>query len=47
VLDRRDGGAYGPADLGRGEAFVDLALAALDVRGSGGGPVDDVTIDLS
>jgi hypothetical protein len=47
VLDRRDGGAYGPADLGRGEAFVDLALAALDVRGSGGGPVEDVTIDLS
>jgi hypothetical protein len=29
VLDRRDGGAYGPADAARAEAFVDLAVMAV------------------
>jgi hypothetical protein len=32
VLDRRDGGAYGPADVNRAELFSELALAALDVE---------------
>ena len=31
VLDRRDGGPYGPADVTRAELFAELALAALDV----------------
>jgi signal transduction protein with GAF and PtsI domain len=31
ILDRRDGGAYGPADVTRAELFSELALAALDV----------------
>ena len=30
VLDRRDGGAFGPDDIERGGAFVELALTALD-----------------
>ena len=34
ILDRLDGGRYGPADVERGLAFADLALAALD-RGAG------------
>jgi tRNA A-37 threonylcarbamoyl transferase component Bud32 len=29
VLDRRDGGAYGPADLPRAQLFADLAVAAM------------------
>jgi hypothetical protein len=33
VLDRRDGEAFGPADVDRGEAFLALVLAALDVSG--------------
>jgi Protein kinase domain/GAF domain len=33
ILDRRDGGAFGPADIDRGEAFLALVLAALDVSG--------------
>jgi predicted Ser/Thr protein kinase len=33
VLDRRDGEAFGPADVDRGEALLALALAALDVSG--------------
>jgi Protein kinase domain/GAF domain len=32
VLDRRDGGAYGPADVTRAELFAELALAALDAE---------------
>lgn len=31
ILDRRDGGAYGPADVSRGLLFADLARAALEV----------------
>src|SRR3954447_12376170 len=31
VLDRRDGGAYGPTDVTRAELFAELAVAALDV----------------
>jgi hypothetical protein len=34
VLDRRDGGAFGPADVERGAAFVALALATLDAYGA-------------
>jgi GAF domain len=33
VLDRRDGEPFGPADLARGGAFVELALAMLDAYG--------------
>jgi predicted Ser/Thr protein kinase len=33
VLDRRDGEAFGPADLARGGAFVELAMAMLDAYG--------------
>ena len=33
VLDRRDGEAFGPADLARGGAFIELALAMLDAYG--------------
>ena len=33
VLDRRDGGAFGPDDIDRGTAFVELALASLDPHG--------------
>ena len=29
VLDRRDGGPYGPSDLARAALFADLAVAAL------------------
>ena len=29
VLDRRDGGPYGPADLPRAQLFADLAVAAM------------------
>jgi hypothetical protein len=31
LLDRRDGGSYGPTDVTRAELFAELALAALDV----------------
>ena len=31
LLDRRDGGSYGPADVTRAALFAELALAALDV----------------
>ena len=34
VLDRRDGGAFGPDDITRGRAFVELALATLDPPGT-------------
>jgi predicted Ser/Thr protein kinase len=34
ILDRIDGGPYGPADVERGRAFAELTLAALD-RGAG------------
>ena len=34
ILDRLDGGRYGPADVERGRAFAELTMAALD-RGSG------------
>ena len=32
ILDRRDGGAYGPADVTRAELFAELALAVLDLE---------------
>jgi hypothetical protein len=32
LLDRRDGGLYGPHDIQRAELFADLAVAALDLR---------------
>ncbi|HEY1277503.1 MAG TPA: protein kinase [Thermoleophilaceae bacterium] len=35
VLDKRDGGGYGPGDVDRMEAFADLALMAVDVQLSG------------
>jgi hypothetical protein len=31
ILDRRDGGSYGPTDVTRAELFAELAIAALDV----------------
>jgi len=31
ILDRRDGGSYGPNDLTRAELFAELAIAAVDV----------------
>ena len=31
VLDRRDGGAYGPNDVSRASLFAELAIAALDI----------------
>jgi len=31
VLDRRDGGAYGPNDVERANLFAELAIAALDI----------------
>ena len=34
ILDRRDGGPYGPADVDRGLLFADLASAALEVVSS-------------
>lgn len=34
VLDRRDGGSYGPGDLERAGLFADLAVAAIADRGS-------------
>ena len=34
ILDRLDGGRYGPGDVERGRAFAELTMAALD-RGSG------------
>ena len=33
ILDRRDGVAFGPADIDRGAAFVELAIATLDSHG--------------
>jgi hypothetical protein len=36
VLDRRDGGAYTPADVPRAQLFADLAVAALPVAPAGG-----------
>ncbi|MGH2950248.1 MAG: protein kinase domain-containing protein [Solirubrobacteraceae bacterium] len=33
VLDRRDGGAFRPEDVVRGQAFVELALALLEAAG--------------
>jgi hypothetical protein len=33
ILDRLDGEPFGPADVDRGRAFADLALAALDPVG--------------
>jgi GAF domain-containing protein len=30
ILDRRDGGSYGPADVTRAELFTELAIHALD-----------------
>ena len=35
VLDRRDGGPYGPDDVVRAQLFADLALAALEVEPEG------------
>jgi eukaryotic-like serine/threonine-protein kinase len=32
ILDRRDGGAYGPADLPRAALFAELTMAALESR---------------
>ena len=32
LLDRRDGGLYGPQDIERAELFADLAVAALDIK---------------
>jgi hypothetical protein len=32
LLDRRDGGLYGPTDVDRAELFADLAVTALDVH---------------
>lgn len=32
VLDRRDGGGYGPADVERARLFAELAVTALDAR---------------
>jgi len=32
LLDRRDGGLYGPQDIERAELFADLAVAALDLK---------------
>ena len=32
ILDRRDGGSYGPTDVTRAELFAELAIAALDVN---------------
>lgn len=32
VLDRRDGGAYGPGDLAKADLFADLAVAAISER---------------
>jgi GAF domain-containing protein len=29
VLDRRDGGSYGPGDLAKADLFADLAVAAI------------------
>jgi Protein kinase domain/GAF domain len=34
LLDRRDGGMYGPEDMDRASLFADLALTALDVEPS-------------
>jgi hypothetical protein len=31
VLDRRDGGAYGPNDVTRAQLFSELAIAALEI----------------
>ncbi len=36
VLDRRDGGSYGPPDLPRAALFADLVVAALPERGAPG-----------
>lgn len=33
VLDRRDGGSYGPGDLAKADLFADLAVAAISERG--------------
>jgi GAF domain-containing protein len=33
LLDRRDGGPYGPADLERAELFAELAVEALTAAG--------------
>jgi predicted Ser/Thr protein kinase len=35
VLDRRDGGSYGPGDLARAGLFADLAVTAISDRGVG------------
>jgi GAF domain-containing protein len=35
VLDRRDGGAYGPEDVARAGLFADLAVATLEPQSSG------------
>ena len=32
VLDRRDGGLYGPGDMERASLFADLAIIALEVE---------------
>jgi hypothetical protein len=32
LLDRRDGGLYGPEDMDRAALFADLAVTALDVQ---------------
>ena len=32
ILDRRDGGYYGPEDIDRAELFAELAVTALDVE---------------
>jgi tRNA A-37 threonylcarbamoyl transferase component Bud32 len=33
ILDRRDGGSYGPGDLAKANLFADLAVAAISERG--------------
>jgi len=33
ILDRRDGGPYGPGDLAKADLFADLAVAAISDRG--------------
>jgi tRNA A-37 threonylcarbamoyl transferase component Bud32 len=39
LLDRRDGGGYGPDDVGRASLFSELALAALELGPSAAAPV--------
>ena len=34
LLDRRDGGLYGPGDLDRAQLFAELAVTALNVNPS-------------